>query len=265
LSRFPLYDQLDDDATEHFRRRMLFNTFGLGPGDQIPIMYDERFYALRSNMQGWVTGQSTEIVDDLTEVRLGVKQRWQTKRGLAGHERIIDWITLDVDAVLFPDPNRDNFGEALGMIDYDFRWHLGDRFSILSDGYADVFDQGLRQVTVGALMSRPEHGNLYVGFRSTEGPISSNLLATYVNYRMSEKWIATAGTTIDFASAGNIGQNVSFTRVGESFLLRMGFNYDASRNNYGFQFGIEPRFLPTGQLGVVGGVQIPPAGALGLE
>jgi hypothetical protein len=106
---------------------------------------------------------------------------------------------------------------------------------------------------------------LYVGLRSTEGPISSNVLALSTSYRMSEKWIATAGLTTDFSKAGNLGQNVAFTRVGESFLIKVGFNYDASRDNFGMNFGIEPRFLPSSRLGRVGGVQIPPAGALGLE
>ena len=148
---------------------------------------------------------------------------------------------------------------------YDFRWHVGDRLTLLSDGFYDGFDQGLRQATVGALMSRPEYGSVYVGVRSTEGPISSNILTGTLNYRMSEKWITTAGASWDFGSAGNIGQNFALTRIGESFLLRLGFHYDASRNNFGLNFGIEPRFLPSNRLGRVGGVQVPPAGALGLE
>ncbi len=265
VTEFPLYDQLDDNAQESFRRRMLFNTFGLTFGDQIPLKYDERLFAVRSNMQGWVTGQSMEIADDMTQVRFGVDQRWQTKRGLAGQERIIDWITLDVEAVFFPDPERDNFGENFGMFDYEFRWHIGDRLTLLSDGYADFFSQGLRQVTVGGIINRPENGSLFLGFRSTEGPISSNVLVAAANYRLSEKWIANAGTSIDFSSTGNIGQNVGLVRIGESFLMNFGFNYDASRDNYGFQFGLEPRFLPTSRLGLVGGVQVPPAGVMGLE
>jgi hypothetical protein len=65
--------------------------------------------------------------------------------------------------------------------------------------------------------------------------------------------------------AGNIGQNVALTRIGESFLMKVGFNYDASRENFGVSLGLEPRFLSSSRLGRVGGVQIPPAGALGLE
>ena len=41
--------------------------------------------------------------------------------------------------------------------------------------------------------------------------------------------------------------------------------YDASRNNFGATIGIEPRFLPSSRLGRIGGVTVPPAGALGLE
>jgi lipopolysaccharide export system protein LptA len=265
VDQLPGYDPLDDDSTEWFRRRSLFNTFGLTNGDQIPQQFDARYFALRRNLQGSVASPVTEIADDLTELRLGLKQRWQTKRGLPGQERIIDWIVLDIDAVLFPQADRDNFGEPLGLIDYDFQWHVGDRLTFLSDGFFDLFDQGLKQVTVGALLSRPESGNIYLGLRSTEGPISSNVLAASTSYRMSEKWIATAGATIDFSKAGNLGQNVAFTRVGESFLIKVGANYDASRGNFGVAFGIEPRFLPSSRLGRVGGVQIPPAGALGLE
>ena len=34
----------------------------------------------------------------MTVFRLAARQRWQTKRGIPGRERIVDWITLDVDA-----------------------------------------------------------------------------------------------------------------------------------------------------------------------
>jgi hypothetical protein len=265
LDRFALYDPLDDDSQEAFRRRMAVNTFGQPVGTFVPLRFDERYFALRSNLQGDVASPGTEIADDLMEVRLGLKQRWQTKRGLPGRERIIDWIVLDLDAALFPDPDRDNFGEVIGLIDYDFRWHLGDRLTLLSDGFYDVFADGLAQTTFGALITRPEYGNVYFGVRSTEGPISSTLLTGSLSYRMSEKWIATAGATYDLGPTGNIGQNVFLTRIGESFLVKLGFNFDASRDNLGVSFLVEPRFLPNSRLGRVGGVQIPPAGALGLE
>ena len=265
LDRFPLYDPLDDDAQEFFRRRF-FN-----PGNAFfgfpaaPRRFDDRFYAFRSGMQADVTAPSLEVADDLMVAQLGVRQRWQTKRGIPGTERIIDWIVLDIEGTLFPRANRDNFGADIGMVNYDFRWHVGDRMTLLSDGYADLFSQGLRTVSFGATWNRPEIGEAYLGFRAIEGPISSALLSASLSYRMSEKWIATAGTSYDFAQTGNIGQSLGFTRIGESFLVQLGFSADVSRGNVGVQLAIEPRFLPRSRLGQIGGVQLLPAGARGVE
>jgi hypothetical protein len=264
LTQLPLYNPLDDDAQEAFRRRFTFDTFGgLSPG--VPFRFDPRSYALRSGLQSSVASPSTEVAGDLFASKFSINQRWQTKRGLPGNERIIDWVTLDVSATYFPDANRDNFGTDVGLLDYEFRWHVGDRVSILSDGFFDFFGQGLRTGSVGVLLSRPEVGNLYVGFRSIEGPISSNVWTSSYNYRMSEKWILTAGSSVDLSSTGNIGQRLVFTRIGESFLLRFGVNNDVSRGNLGFVFGLEPRFYSQSRSTNLGGVPLPAVGARGLE
>jgi hypothetical protein len=101
--------------------------------------------------------------------------------------------------------------------------------------------------------------------RSIEGPISSSILTSALSYRMSEKWVLTGAASIDFGKVGNIGQSLAVTRIGESTLLRLGAYVDASRDDFGINFAIEPRFLASSKLGRVGGVTIPPAGAFGLE
>ena len=240
VDTFPLYDPLDDDGDEHSRRRFTTRTFG----GVIPPQFEERFYAVRTGMQSWVTARSTEIADDLLWTNLGVRQRWQTKRGLPGRERVVDWISLDVDATYFPEPDRDNFGQPFGLFNYDFRWHVGDRLTLLSDGYADFFDEGLQTVMVGGQITRPERGNLFVSYRWFEGPFRSEILSALVAYRLSEKWVVTAGSVVDMTDTGNIGQSFGVTRIGESLLMQIGFNADLSRDNVGLNLAIEPRFLP---------------------
>ena len=189
LSRLPLFDPLDDNSQEHFRRRMIFNTFG----GVRPERFEERNYALRQGMQRYVTANSSEVLDDMVQLRSGINQRWQTKRGYPGRERIVDLVSLDVDWIYYPKAERDNFGEDVGAINYDFRYHVGDRLTFLSDGYFDVFSQGLKAVSAGAMISRPGRGQAYIGFLSLEGPISSNVLNGYMNYKLNEKWVATGG------------------------------------------------------------------------
>jgi hypothetical protein len=216
-------------------------------------------------MQSNVAAASSEIADDLTAIKFGIRQRWQTKRGMPGRERIIDWITLDMQTILYPDANRDNNGADFGMFDYDFRWHIGDRFSFVSDGYFDFFSQGLRTASFGTNVSRPEVGNVYVGYRMIEGPISSNILSAALTYRMSDKWGVKAGGQVDFGQTGTIGESLNFVYIGESFLWQFGFNYDVSRDNVGVQFGFEPRFVSRPRLFRPGGVAIRPAGSRWLE
>jgi hypothetical protein len=150
-------------------------------------------------------------------------------------------------------------------LDYDFRWHVGDRLTLVSDAIFDFFDRGQKIVTVGGFLTRPPRGSLYAGFRILEGPIDSKILSFSYTYWMSPKWLSSFGTTFDLGSQGNLGQNFSIMRVGESFLISAGFNVDPTRNSVGANLAIEPRFVPKNRLGNVGGAQIPPAGAFGLE
>jgi lipopolysaccharide export system protein LptA len=270
LDRLPLYDPLDDDSIEAARRRFLTDTFG-SPSVVPPIVaavdprFDERFYAVRTGMAGWVTAPSLEIAEDLMAFRFGAHQRWQTKRGTPGRRRIIDWVVLDTNITLYPDADRDNFGTAAGLLDYNFRWHPGDRLTLVSEGVFDFFHDGQKIVTVGGFLSRPPRGNFYLGMRILEGPISNQVLSLSYNYWMTPKWVSTFGMSVDLGRDGNIGQNYGITRIGESLLVSAGVNVDAARNNVGAALLVEPRFLPKGRLRSTGGVQIPVAGAYGLE
>ncbi len=263
LTELPLYDELDDDSIEEFRRRLFFPQFG---GDlMFDPKFDPRFYALRSGLQRWVTSPSTEIADDLSTVRVGMRHRLQTKRGAPGYERIVDWLTFDTNATWFPIDERDNFGAPMGLIDYDLRWHLGDRFSILSDGAADTFGEGLRMASIGMMLNRPELGNAYLGFRAIDGPFEAHVLSASVNYRMSPKWVGSAGAAVDFGESGSIGQSVSFSRIGESLVTTLGATVDESKDNFGVSFLVEPRFFPSLSVTRRTGIEIAPVGAYGLE
>ena len=177
----------------------------------------------------------------------------------------MDWITLDAEATIFPDAQRDNFGETLGLANYNFVWHVGNRLSLVSDGYFDFYPDAPKYVTVGGFLNRPPRGSLYLGIRSMEGPISANVVATSYTYRMSPKWASTFGTTFNLSKGGNIGQNFTVTRIGESFLITLGVNVDASKGNVGANFAVEPRFLSKAFGGGLNGVQIPTVGQTGLE
>jgi len=272
VTQFPLYDQIDDDTINQYRRNIPYWDYGAVPGQSTPLgspfifgpnnKYDPRSYAVRRGLGGWVTGP-TEIANDLTVFRLAARQRWQTKRGPMGNRRIIDWITLDVDGEIFPTTSQ-NFGQMLGLWQYDFRWHVGDRTTVLSSADVDFFTGGQQLYTVGALLNRTPRGSFYIGFNEYGGPIQASVLTGSYTYRMSPKWASTFGTALDLRGR-NIGQNLQLVRIGESFLMTFGFNVDYSRNNVGVTFNLEPRFLSRTQFASRTGLDIPMAGTYGLE
>ena len=256
----PMYNLLDDQSIIQYRHMFSETVFG-GP---IPLRFDERAYALRSGLGNHVTSPGVEILDDLHVVRLNVNQRWQTKRGPIGNQHIVDWITLDAGVSLFPNADRDNFGSAAGLLNYDFNWRLGDRFAVTSSGLWDFFDEGIHAWSIGGKVNKPGKGELAAGLYFLSGPVNNTVLYINGKYWMSPKWHFSFGSEFDIEGQGNIGQNFAITRVGESLIVRTGFYVDATRDDYGFSITLEPRFLPKGSLSnSMGGVR--PVGAYGLE
>ncbi|MEO1498387.1 MAG: organic solvent tolerance protein OstA [Planctomycetota bacterium] len=256
----PLYDEIEDNALEEIRRRLFFPTL-----PALTEQADPRRYLLRSGIQGFVNSPTVELADDLSVARVGMRHRLQTKRGAPGNQRVVDWLTLDMNASYFPEEDRDNLGEDVGLVDYDLSWHLGDRFTILSDGFVDLFTDGLQTFSGGVAINRPERGNAYFGYRSIRGPFNSDILTGSINYRLGPKWVTSATAVVDLGVTGNIGQSFALSRIGESLIFTVGANVDESKDNVGVSFLVEPRFLPSLSLTRKTGIDIPPAGAFGLE
>ena len=238
LSDIPQYNSFDEDAQERFRERFLDLEFG----GALPAQFDPRFYAVRSGAGQSVTSAYQELVDNQQVLRLGLRQRWQTKEGPIERQRIKDWMSLDLEASVFPNANRDNFGETLGLLTGRYLWQVGERTQLLANAIVDPFHDGQRVWNAGVLTQRGPRGSLYVGVRQVQaGPINSSLLTGSFSYRMSEKWVSTFGAAYDLAEGRDRGQSLTITRVGEYMLFHLGTGYDRSRNNVSLNFMIEPR------------------------
>ncbi|MFM9966474.1 MAG: hypothetical protein ACKV2Q_35300 [Planctomycetaceae bacterium] len=239
LGTIPQWNELDDNAQERFRQRLLDNTFG----GTLPAQFDPRAFAVRSGAGSSVTAPWHELVDDLHVIRLGWRHRLQTKVGPLERLRTKDWMTLDLEMALFPNANRDNFGETSGLLSGRYAWHVGERTSFLANAYYDVFDGGMQMWNFGVLNQRSTRGSLYAGVRQVKGfGIDSQIATASASYAMSDKWIGTIGTAYDLSEGRNRGQSFTLTRVGADFLFHFGANFDASKNNAGLAISVEPRF-----------------------
>ena len=270
LANLPLYDQIqrriDSALRAAIRVQHLWHDTGHGPADRAARLPGDLRSALLlaaprvGRMGHWPDGNRRR------SDRRPARRRSAAGRPAAappGDQHIIDWITLDTEAEIYPD-SKQNFGSVMGLFDYDFHWYVGDRVTLVSSGAADFFNGGQQEISFGAYLNRPSRGNVYLGFYSLNGDIRSNVIATAFTYRMSEKWAATFGTTFDVSPSVNIGQSFTVTRIGESFLTTVGVTVDASRGTVGANLMIEPRALGRERLVKAHGLEIPAAGVNGL-
>src|SRR5205814_431741 len=98
-----------------------------------------------------VTAPYGELVANQQVVRMNWHQRLQTKVGPADMPRVKDWMTLDLGASIFPDANRDNFGQTFGLVNSRYAWHVGDRTSILASSMYDFFTDAQQLWSIGVL------------------------------------------------------------------------------------------------------------------
>ncbi len=248
-TQLPQLDRLSDDATDFGYRLARPQHRRLIPGPEgealstSPI-FDPQRVAIRRNVDNKV-----ETLDSLQVLQLGVNQRLQTKRGFPGAERTVDWMALDLSMSVYPDADRDNFGESTAFLEYAFLWHLGDRTSLASAGWYDPFDIGTRYVNVGVNFNRPDGTNFFVSYRHTD-PIDSRALTASVAYNLSRKYSVMYTGSYDFGTNKALSNQLNFARVGTDTTVVFGFTYNALLNNFGFQFAIVPNLaaLTTGQV-----------------
>jgi hypothetical protein len=245
----PLLDRVDDAATDQARRDLrLFRLTPAGlaflgnPARQINLatnpFFDPTLYILRRGIDGY-----EEIIDSMQFLRFGMRNRWQTKRGLPGQEHTVDWMTLSAFATWFPDGARDNYGNSFGLVDYDYTWRLGDRTTFLSQGLVEPFSGGTRYFSAGWFVERPERLAFFLGFRFID-PIGTRALIASSSYAFSEKYQLSWASSYDFGQGQNLGNSLVVTRVGTDLQVSLGLSYDALTNNFGVIFEIQSVLMP---------------------
>jgi hypothetical protein len=267
LNNIAVQDDLDDNTYEAVRRYLAITTFA---GGILPMPYDPRHLLLRQ-MVSPITG-TTDVQGSMDAVMLGLHQRLQTKRGPIGRRRIVDYMTLDATSTYFPNSARDNFGTPWGQTMYNYQWYLGDRTSIVSQGWFEFWKlvgsnplpnsiypysldtgynpNGMNIITTGISLARPPRSNIFVGYTIIDtGPIHTSAMNTSISYWLSPKWYGTFSTSYDFGDATDLGTMFTFTRIGADYLTTIGLSVDPQRMSYQFAVQITPRISPAFRMG----------------
>lgn len=238
---YPQLDRMNDPVSDYSIRNMYVNVPYLFPGQPYILSYpifDPQTFAIRK-----LVNNAIDTRDDVEVIQLGARQRWQTKRGFPGRQHIIDWMTLDLTGSIFPRADRDNFGEYLAFLQYDWLWNIGDRTSLASSGWYSPIDNGPRVFNIGGYYNRPDGTQLYLGYRQID-PVQSKAVIGSIGYNFSKKYSMAFTANYDFGVDSQVSTFV-VTRTGKDLRVSAGFSYDSILNNLGFVFEVVPNIFPS--------------------
>lgn len=243
----PQLDRLHDDATDQALRDITPLQPILNPAHGVALatspVYNPQLYAIRR-----LVDNRADTLDKIQVFQLDLRQRWQTKRGFPGLQHTVDVLTLDLSTSLFPNATRDNFGSAVGFVEYDLVWNAGDRTSVVSSGWFDPFALGTKYFNVGLNLNRPDGTLFHFGYRHID-PLDSRLLLAGASYVFSPKYSMSAAAGFDFGNNRGLYNSLSFTRSGTDLQLTVGITYNPLLNNFGFQISLLPILVAQQRLG----------------
>ena len=203
-----------------------------------------------------------DALDTYQSIVLGLRNRFQTKRGETGEETPVDLIDFNIAFNLFPgnaglNRKRDDF------IEVDIKMKLTDKISLLSEhnefnlgkGGVDVFNLGLRY-------KNTPKWNFFIGNRYIDDFSSSVIFSSALS--LSEKWKMTFYEQYDFKAkqgasnelpdrteSQNLATRFVVSRFFHDWIVNITFNKANTRDDTVTSFDIIPR----GAAGKAGGLK----------
>lgn len=208
---------------------------------------------------------AVDALDSSHVAVMGVKNKFQTKRGEPGYEKTVDFIDLNLDYYMFLAKDgiyndgingiiirKDNF------VNIDFRSQLTDIIAFVSE--RNEFNTEEFQFDVlssGFEIYNPPDWQYFIGHRYIRDISSTVILAA--DYKISEKWSVLFGEKYDFKStkivdvkdgdintedkSRNLKTNLIISRYFHDWVGSLTLELDPVRDDNSYRFDITPKGL----------------------
>ena len=203
---------------------------------------------------------TVERIADTDGVMIGVRQRWQTKRGADGTRRVVDFMTHDLEVGFFNDAggkettngftsfSRPENSVSHNYINSSLIWRVNDRTAVLSELNYDINDGEVDVLNVAVSVERTPRFSYLLGYRFIEES-NSNLLGFDMNYRMSEKHTLAVRELFDLQRGRTLDFTVALIRRFPGWYGAVSFELDQAEDDFGVSFALWPEGLPQAALG----------------
>jgi hypothetical protein len=201
-----------------------------------------------------------EDIDDAGGGTVGMKQRFETKRGGPGNWRTVDWITLDVRAGFFSHKQngQNTHGDYVysrpeesitsNFIATNFQYRISDSTVLVYDNVYDANAGNLGTSDLSLAVERIPRLAYFAGWRYIHDT-SSNLLAGGANYKLSEKHTVGIREVYDIDAGRNYTTQVVYVRKWPRWYTAISFDVDKSLDETSVNLSVWPEGTPKLGLG----------------
>ncbi|MFN3467635.1 MAG: LPS assembly protein LptD, partial [Candidatus Brocadiales bacterium] len=192
---------------------------------------------------------------------LGIRNRFQTRRGPASMQKIVDLFDLDLELHLIPDQNGPEknvihtAGNAEGFLipqkdsflQPDFRSQLTDRIALVSERNEFNLNEFTMDVfNLGVTFQNTPNWSQFLGYRFLKDISSVVILST--NLLLKEKWGLTFTEVYDFkaedftgsTSSKNLSTGIGLSRRAHDWTGMLTLSFDVVNRNTTVRFDILP-------------------------
>jgi hypothetical protein len=233
-------------------------------------------HIIKPEFTGWVGGsnvdsfelypfdrpldESIEGVNGFSGASVAVRQRWQTKRGGPGQWRVVDWITLDVQAAFFGDvpdyqtpighmfTDRPESSVARNHVTADFSYRISDTTAILSDANWDLNKGEMAKFDLSYAVERTPRLAYFVGYRKITAE-DSNLLGIGANYQLNTKHTVAVREYFDLERGETETFDVTIIRRFPRWYGALTLNLNNVEENVGMSVSVWPEGVPEAAIG----------------
>jgi len=236
---------------------------------------------------GYLADNSAGEQRDL--VRLGLSQRWQTKRGVGKNRRTVDWLRFDLDITMLDNPDEtygnsnqllwntpmtplidrfsssappddrrvyNAYGPNRSYLGAGLQWRITDTTALLADGYYDVVGGVWRRINAGVARVCWPDLSTYIGtryMRDTDnglGQIGSNVFTFAATYRLDPRYAMVFSNQFDFKYGENIRSDITLVRRYHRLNYGLTFRVNESMDRTSLVFSLWPQGIGEMALGL---------------
>jgi hypothetical protein len=196
-------------------------------------------------------------ISSLSGFTVGLTQRLQTRRGLPGKRRIVDWMRFKVEAGAFSNSNSSmpadgrvfahspEYSLGRNFVNAAYEWNVSEGATFRANGNYDVDRGKLGHLNMGLSVERDPRFQYYVGLFSVPA-LDSSVGTLGFSYKIDKKYTFSVFEQYDFDFDGGKGVTTSFkiTRKFPRWYAGVAVIFDQTRDDIGLYLTLWPEGVP---------------------